>query len=104
MDLTTYAVAGYSNGEEPAYLSSPAGMAYLAGLAHRVAGRPMPRKSRMGRGYSVHIDGVLYDTMKLPSVRELTEAAGRIPLMVVGRGIAEAFGMVGLPHTVIVGS
>jgi len=72
MDLTDDAVAGwYEMPDRPAYDSSPSGLAYLAGLAHRRYGLPRPHKASMSRGYTVRIDGILYDTT-LESFREIT--------------------------------
>jgi hypothetical protein len=63
-DLTEYVQAGYRGDMDarPAYLSSPAGMGYLAGMAHRLAGRRYPSKASTGRGYRVNVGAISYNT------------------------------------------
>ena len=63
-DLTAAVQAGYRGDMEarPAYLSSPNGCGYIAGMAHRLAGRPFPTKASMGRGYRVNVGRATYDT------------------------------------------
>ena len=61
-DVTQAAQAGYRGDTEqrPAYLSSPNGLAYIAGMQHRLNGGQFPEKARMGRGCAVHVGSRLY--------------------------------------------
>ena len=54
MDLTQHALAAYDGrmSEQPAYDSSPAGMAFSAGLWARAKGI-LPEEVRAGRGYKM---------------------------------------------------
>ena len=81
LDLTQHARDGWNESYSlrPAYDSSPAGMAFVAGMAHKLAGHSIPSKANMSRGYSVRVRSyrninVLYDTNTFPSFRELAEA------------------------------
>ena len=80
MDLTQHARDGWNGSFElrPAYDSSPAGMAFLAGMAHRLAGHIIPATANMSRGNSVRIKSyrnvnVVYHIDDLPSFRTLAE-------------------------------
>lgn len=61
-DVTTSAQAGYRGDTDsrPVYLSSPDGLAYIAGMQHRMDGGRFPERARMGRGCSVHVGSRLY--------------------------------------------
>jgi hypothetical protein len=63
-DLTLEVQAGYRGDMDarPAYLSSPAGCGYVAGMAHRLAGGRFPARASAGRGYRVNIGQRSYDT------------------------------------------
>lgn len=63
-DVTAMAQAGYrGDSPAPAYSSSPNGMAYIAGMAHRLNGGAFPSQARMGRGYTVHVNARSYNTI-----------------------------------------
>lgn len=80
LDLTQHARDGFNESYalRPAYDSSPAGMAFLAGMAHKIAGQSIPAKANMSRGYSVRIRSyrnvnIVYDTARFPSFREMVQ-------------------------------
>lgn len=61
-DVTAAAQDGYrgDSDQRPAYDSSPDGMAYVAGMQHRLNGGQFPTRAKMGRGYSVYVNATLY--------------------------------------------
>lgn len=62
-DLTAQAMEGYTAGNGaacPYYKSSATGMAWQVGAMLRRTGRTAPRNVRMGRGYHVHANDMLW--------------------------------------------
>jgi hypothetical protein len=60
-DLTEFAQAGYAGAANPHIYSSAAWYAHRIGALFQTTGRTSPRDVRMGRGYKVHANDMLFD-------------------------------------------
>lgn len=69
--VTLAAQAGYRGDMEarPAYLSSPCGLAYVAGMQHRMNGGQFPTRAGMSRGYAVRVNGTVYPESECQAAR-----------------------------------
>jgi hypothetical protein len=60
-DLAEFAIAGYAGSPNPHLYSSGAYYAHRIGEHLRESGRSAPRDVRMGRGYKVRANDMLFD-------------------------------------------
>ena len=58
--LTDYAMAGFKGEPNPHMPSSPAWYAHAIGALMQTTGRTAPHDVRMGRGYSIHCNGMTF--------------------------------------------
>jgi hypothetical protein len=58
--LTEYARAGYDGNENPHIKTSPAWYAHVLGEWLHHTGRMPPKNVRMGRGYQIHANDMLF--------------------------------------------